>query len=31
MTREGDEPLFEIPERSPIGMVDLGMIAMAKF
>jgi hypothetical protein len=31
MTREADEPTFENPERSGLGMADLGMIAMAKF
>jgi hypothetical protein len=31
MTREGDESLFEKPEPSEIGVVNLGMIAMTKF
>jgi hypothetical protein len=31
MTREGDEFIFEKPERSGNAVVDLGMIAMAKF
>jgi hypothetical protein len=31
MTREADEPTFENPERSVIGMKDPMMIAMAKF
>jgi hypothetical protein len=31
MTREGDESTFGESEPSEIGMVDLGIIAMAKF
>jgi hypothetical protein len=31
MTREGDESIFGKPERSEIGIVNLGMIAMTKF
>jgi hypothetical protein len=31
MTREGDDFIFEKPEPSEIGVVNLGMIAMTKF
>jgi hypothetical protein len=31
MTREADEPRFGKPERKGIEILDLGMIAIAKF
>jgi hypothetical protein len=31
MTIEGDEPIFRNPEQSGIAMVDIGMVAIAKF
>jgi hypothetical protein len=31
MTLDGDDSLFEKPEPSGIGVVDIGMVAMTKF